>query len=80
VSGFSPVDSAQLPIFCCQCLASQYCMSIACAIHSRRSLRPLPVLVRLKGQMGNSETGHMTLCSGCILRQDLVLIDIAEAG
>jgi hypothetical protein len=55
-------------------------MSIACAIHSRRSLRPLPVLVRLKGQMGNSETGHMTLCSGCILRQDLVLIDIAEAG
>jgi hypothetical protein len=56
-------------------------MSIACAIHSRRfHCVRWPVLVRLKGQMGNSETGHMTLCSGCILRQDLVLIDIAEAG
>ena len=32
-----------------------------------------------KGQMGNSEVGHMTLGSGCILRQDLVLIDDAIA-
>ncbi len=31
------------------------------------------------GQMGNSEVGHMTLGSGCILRQDLVLIDDAIA-
>jgi 2,3-bisphosphoglycerate-independent phosphoglycerate mutase len=29
------------------------------------------------GQMGNSEVGHMTLGSGCIVRQDLVLIDDA---
>jgi 2,3-bisphosphoglycerate-independent phosphoglycerate mutase len=29
------------------------------------------------GQMGNSEVGHMTLGSGCIIRQDLVLIDDA---
>lgn len=27
------------------------------------------------GQMGNSEVGHMALGSGCIVRQDLVLID-----
>jgi 2,3-bisphosphoglycerate-independent phosphoglycerate mutase len=32
-----------------------------------------------RGQMGNSEVGHMTLGSGCILRQDLVLIDDAIA-
>jgi 2,3-bisphosphoglycerate-independent phosphoglycerate mutase len=34
------------------------------------------------GQMGNSEVGHMTLGSGCIVRQDLVLIDdaIADGG
>jgi 2,3-bisphosphoglycerate-independent phosphoglycerate mutase len=31
------------------------------------------------GQMGNSEVGHMTLGSGCIVRQDLVLIDDAIA-
>jgi 2,3-bisphosphoglycerate-independent phosphoglycerate mutase len=31
------------------------------------------------GQMGNSEVGHMTLGSGCIIRQDLVLIDDAIA-
>lgn len=31
------------------------------------------------GQMGNSEVGHMTLGSGCALRQDLVLIDDAIA-
>jgi bisphosphoglycerate-independent phosphoglycerate mutase (AlkP superfamily) len=30
--------------------------------------------------MGNSEAGHMTLGSGRILRQDLVLIGIAQAG
>jgi 2,3-bisphosphoglycerate-independent phosphoglycerate mutase len=29
------------------------------------------------GQMGNSEVGHMTLGSGCIVRQDLVLINDA---
>ncbi|MBK1650022.1 2,3-bisphosphoglycerate-independent phosphoglycerate mutase [Rhabdochromatium marinum] len=29
------------------------------------------------GQMGNSEVGHMTLGSGCVVRQDLVLIDDA---
>jgi 2,3-bisphosphoglycerate-independent phosphoglycerate mutase len=32
------------------------------------------------GQMGNSEVGHMTLGSGCVVRQDLVLIDDAIAG
>lgn len=32
-----------------------------------------------KGQMGNSEVGHLTLGSGCIVRQDLVLIDDAIA-
>jgi 2,3-bisphosphoglycerate-independent phosphoglycerate mutase len=31
------------------------------------------------GQMGNSEVGHMTLGSGCMIRQDLVLIDDAIA-
>lgn len=31
------------------------------------------------GQMGNSEVGHMTLGSGCTIRQDLVLIDDAIA-
>ena len=31
------------------------------------------------GQMGNSEVGHMTLGSGCRVRQDLVLIDDAIA-
>jgi 2,3-bisphosphoglycerate-independent phosphoglycerate mutase len=31
------------------------------------------------GQMGNSEVGHMTLGSGCVVRQDLVLIDDAIA-
>ncbi len=31
------------------------------------------------GQMGNSEVGHMTLGSGCVIRQDLVLIDDAVA-
>jgi 2,3-bisphosphoglycerate-independent phosphoglycerate mutase len=31
------------------------------------------------GQMGNSEVGHMTLGSGCVVRQDLVLIDDALA-
>jgi 2,3-bisphosphoglycerate-independent phosphoglycerate mutase len=30
-----------------------------------------------EGQMGNSEVGHMTLGSGCVVRQDLVLIDDA---
>jgi len=30
-----------------------------------------------EGQMGNSEVGHITLGSGCIIRQDLVLIDDA---
>lgn len=30
-----------------------------------------------RGQMGNSEVGHMTIGSGCIVRQDLVLIDDA---
>ncbi|MEN8176466.1 MAG: 2,3-bisphosphoglycerate-independent phosphoglycerate mutase, partial [Pseudomonadota bacterium] len=30
-----------------------------------------------EGQMGNSEVGHLTLGSGCILRQDLVKIDEA---
>ncbi len=29
------------------------------------------------GQMGNSEVGHITLGSGCVIRQDLVLIDDA---
>lgn len=33
-----------------------------------------------EGQMGNSEVGHMTLGSGCIVRQDLVLIDDAIAN
>ncbi|MCF7985690.1 MAG: 2,3-bisphosphoglycerate-independent phosphoglycerate mutase [Thiohalocapsa sp.] len=32
-----------------------------------------------EGQMGNSEVGHMTLGSGSVLRQDLVLIDDAIA-
>jgi 2,3-bisphosphoglycerate-independent phosphoglycerate mutase len=32
-----------------------------------------------EGQMGNSEVGHMTLGSGCVVRQDLVLIDHAIA-
>ncbi|MGD8275191.1 MAG: 2,3-bisphosphoglycerate-independent phosphoglycerate mutase [Thiohalocapsa sp.] len=32
------------------------------------------------GQMGNSEVGHMTLGSGCTVRQDLVLIDDAVAN
>ena len=32
-----------------------------------------------EGQMGNSEVGHMTLGSGCAVRQDLVLIDDAVA-
>jgi 2,3-bisphosphoglycerate-independent phosphoglycerate mutase len=31
------------------------------------------------GQMGNSEVGHLTLGSGCVVRQDLVLIDDAVA-
>jgi 2,3-bisphosphoglycerate-independent phosphoglycerate mutase len=31
------------------------------------------------GQMGNSEVGHMTIGSGCIVRQDLVLINDAIA-
>ncbi|MBK5967698.1 MULTISPECIES: 2,3-bisphosphoglycerate-independent phosphoglycerate mutase [Thiorhodovibrio] len=31
------------------------------------------------GQMGNSEVGHMTMGSGCVIRQDLVLIDDAIA-
>jgi 2,3-bisphosphoglycerate-independent phosphoglycerate mutase len=31
------------------------------------------------GQMGNSEVGHMTLGSGCMIRQDLVLIDDSVA-
>ncbi|MEI6412732.1 MAG: 2,3-bisphosphoglycerate-independent phosphoglycerate mutase [Pseudomonadota bacterium] len=31
------------------------------------------------GQMGNSEVGHITLGSGCIVRQDLVIIDDAIA-
>jgi 2,3-bisphosphoglycerate-independent phosphoglycerate mutase len=31
------------------------------------------------GQMGNSEVGHMTLGSGCLVRQDLVLINDAVA-
>lgn len=33
-----------------------------------------------EGQMGNSEVGHMTLGSGCVVRQDLVLIDDAIAN
>jgi 2,3-bisphosphoglycerate-independent phosphoglycerate mutase len=32
-----------------------------------------------EGQMGNSEVGHLTLGSGCTIRQDLVLIDDAVA-
>ena len=32
------------------------------------------------GQMGNSEVGHLTLGSGCVVRQDLVLIDEAIAN
>jgi 2,3-bisphosphoglycerate-independent phosphoglycerate mutase len=32
-----------------------------------------------EGQMGNSEVGHMTLGSGCVVRQDLVQIDEAIA-
>ncbi|AGA92044.1 2,3-bisphosphoglycerate-independent phosphoglycerate mutase [Thioflavicoccus mobilis 8321] len=32
------------------------------------------------GQMGNSEVGHVTLGSGCVVRQDLVLIDDAIAN
>lgn len=31
------------------------------------------------GQMGNSEVGHLTLGSGCVIRQDLVQIDDAIA-
>lgn len=31
------------------------------------------------GQMGNSEVGHMTIGSGCVVRQDLVLINDAIA-
>jgi len=31
------------------------------------------------GQMGNSEVGHMSLCSGGVVKQDLVLIDAAIA-
>jgi 2,3-bisphosphoglycerate-independent phosphoglycerate mutase len=31
------------------------------------------------GQMGNSEVGHLTIGSGCLVRQDLVLIDDAIA-
>lgn len=31
------------------------------------------------GQMGNSEVGHMTIGSGCVVRQDLVLINEAIA-
>lgn len=31
------------------------------------------------GQMGNSEVGHLTLGSGCTVRQDLALIDAAIA-
>jgi 2,3-bisphosphoglycerate-independent phosphoglycerate mutase len=30
-----------------------------------------------EGQMGNSEVGHMTIGSGCVIKQDLVLIDDA---
>jgi 2,3-bisphosphoglycerate-independent phosphoglycerate mutase len=33
-----------------------------------------------EGQMGNSEVGHMTIGSGCRVRQDLVLIDDAIAA
>ncbi|MCG6985623.1 MAG: 2,3-bisphosphoglycerate-independent phosphoglycerate mutase [Thiocapsa sp.] len=32
-----------------------------------------------EGQMGNSEVGHMTLGTGCVIRQDLVLINDAIA-
>ncbi len=32
------------------------------------------------GQMGNSEVGHMSLGSGCVVKQDLVLIDTAIAN
>ncbi len=31
------------------------------------------------GQMGNSEVGHTTLGSGCVVKQDLVLVDAAIA-
>jgi 2,3-bisphosphoglycerate-independent phosphoglycerate mutase len=33
-----------------------------------------------EGQMGNSEVGHMAIGSGCVVRQDLVLIDDAIAN
>jgi len=45
-----------------------------CALVASGSAVGLP-----DGQMGNSEVGHMTIGSGCVVRQDLVLINDAIA-
>ncbi|MBK1641805.1 phosphoglycerate mutase (2,3-diphosphoglycerate-independent) [Chromatium okenii] len=48
------------------------------AHHPHTTLQASGLAVGLPdGQMGNSEVGHMSLGSGCIVRQDLVLIDQA---
>ena len=50
------------------------------AVHPHTSLQASGRAVGLPdGQMGNSEVGHITLGSGCVIRQDLVLIDDAIA-
>ncbi|WP_246237754.1 2,3-bisphosphoglycerate-independent phosphoglycerate mutase [Caldichromatium japonicum] len=50
------------------------------ARHPHTALQASGLAVGLPdGQMGNSEVGHMTLGSGCVVRQDLVLIDQAIA-
>ncbi|MBK1694617.1 phosphoglycerate mutase (2,3-diphosphoglycerate-independent) [Chromatium weissei] len=48
------------------------------ATHPHTAIQAAGLAVGLPdGQMGNSEVGHMSLGSGCIVRQDLVLIDEA---
>lgn len=50
------------------------------AVHPHTTLQASGRAVGLPdGQMGNSEVGHITLGSGCVIRQDLVLIDDAIA-
>lgn len=51
------------------------------ATHQHTTLHASGAAVGLPdGQMGNSEVGHLTLGSGCIIRQDLVQIDDAIAN
>ncbi|MBK5963205.1 phosphoglycerate mutase (2,3-diphosphoglycerate-independent) [Thiocystis minor] len=48
------------------------------ATHPHTTIQASGLAVGLPdGQMGNSEVGHMSLGSGCVVRQDLVLIDQA---